>query len=391
MESENQSHEDIISRGVAECIHTESLKKKLSSQKTLRIKLGIDPTSPNIHLGRVIPLLKMRDFQKLGHTAVFIVGDFTGVIGDTSDKESERPMLTEETIKQNMDSYVKQVSKIIDMDNAEVHYNSTWLKKLNFNDVGELANHFSVADFIARDNIRRRLDVGKRVSLREVLYPLMQGYDSVAVHADVELGGVDQRFNLLAGRVLQEKAGLPVQDIIMTELIPGTDGRKMSSSWGNTINMLDTPHDMYGKIMSIPDMLLEQYFTLITRLLASTIQEALQGHPKDAKMILARTIVSLFSGDKEAQEAEDSFKHTFEKSEFPTDTLVVSVAAGTNLVSVLLEEGFVDSKSEYRRLVEGNAIMNMQSKQRITDFDFILKEPLRLRIGKHRFIEIKIK
>ena len=257
--------------------------------------------------------------------------------------------------------------------------------------MGELANHFSVADFIARDNIRRRLDVGKRGSLREVLYPLMQGYDSVAVHADVELGGVDQRFNLLAGRVLQEKAGLPVQDIIMTELIPGTDGRKMSSSWGNTINMLDTPHDMYGKIMSIPDMLLEQYFTLITRLLASTIQEALQGHPKDAKMILARTIVSLFSGDKEAQEAEDSFKHTFEKSEFPTDTLVVSVAAGTNLVSVLLEEGFVDSKSEYRRLVEGNAIMNMQSKQRITDFDFILKEPLRLRIGKHRFIEIKIK
>jgi tyrosyl-tRNA synthetase len=189
---------ELLTRGVAEVIDAASLRKKLLSGKKLRVKLGIDPTSPNLHLGRSVPLLKMRDFQELGHRVVFIVGDFTGVIGDTSDKESERPMLDAKTIKKNLATYIKQAGKIIDLKKAELHYNSEWLKKLTYHDVAEHANIFSIAEFIARENIKKRLDAQKRVSLREVLYPLMQGYDSIAVKADVELGGTDQRFNLLA-------------------------------------------------------------------------------------------------------------------------------------------------------------------------------------------------
>ena len=229
--------EELLSRGVAEVIDRERLKERLLRGEELRIKLGIDPTSPNLHLGRAVSILKMRDFQELGCKLVLIVGDFTGQIGDTSDKESERPMLGRDLIEENMRSYTEQLGKLIDLSKAEIHYNSTWLEKLGFDDIGEQADHFSVAEFIARENIKKRLDEGKRVSLREMLYPLMQGYDSVAVNADVELGGTDQRFNLLAGRRLQEAHGQSAQDILMTNLILGTDGRKMSSSWGNTINL----------------------------------------------------------------------------------------------------------------------------------------------------------
>src|SRR3990167_7492449 len=246
--------EEILTRGVSEVIGQKDLESKLASRTKLRVKLGIDPTSPDLHLGRSVPLLKMRDFQKLGHKAVMIVGDFTGVIGDTSDKDSERPMLDHLVIEENKKNYFTQVGKIIDLDQAELRYNSEWLESLTYREIGEHADQFSVADFIARENIKRRLDSGKRVSLREVLYPLMQGYESVAVNSDVELGGVDQRFNLLAGRTLQEHFKQEPQHVVMTTFpVEGTDGRKMSSSWGNTINFNDIPSDMYGKIMSVRD------------------------------------------------------------------------------------------------------------------------------------------
>src|SRR3990167_6841531 len=202
LNSNQQKIDEILTRGVDEVIDKGNLEKKLKSGKPLRIKLGIDPTSPDIHIGRAIPLLKLRDFQKLGHKIIFIVGDFTGVIGDTSDKDAERPMLSKKTVKENLKNYKAQVAKLIDVKKAEVVFNSKWLAKLDYNDVGEHADQFSLAEFIARENIRRRLDAGTRISLREVLYPLMQGYDSVAVKADVEVGGRDQRFNMLAGREL---------------------------------------------------------------------------------------------------------------------------------------------------------------------------------------------
>lgn len=198
----------------------------------------------------------------LGHNIILILGDFTGVIGDTSDKDSERPMLKNEQVKKNMESYIQQAGKIINLDECEIHYNSEWLGKLSYNELCEQADVFSLSDFISRENIKKRLDAGKRVSLRELLYPLMQGYDSVAIKADVEIGGTDQRFNLLAGRELQRHYGQEPQDIITNPLIEGLDGRKMSSSWGNTVNLFDSPNDMYGKIMSLKDEFIIKYFTL---------------------------------------------------------------------------------------------------------------------------------
>src|SRR3989344_9167268 len=237
IKADQQKIEQVLTRGVEEVIDKESLEKKLMSGKTLRIKLGIDPTSPNIHIGRAIPLLKLRDFQNLGHKVVFIIGDFTGIIGDTSDKESERPMLDAKTIKQNMRNYVAQAGKILDMRRCEVKYNSKWLKKLRFLDIANMANLFGLHEFSARDVIAKRMEAGKRVSYLEMMYPLMQGYDSVVVRADVELGGTDQRFNLLTGRELQRYYKQEPQDIITNPLVEGLDGRKMSSSWGNTINL----------------------------------------------------------------------------------------------------------------------------------------------------------
>lgn len=348
---------ELLSRGVAEVIDREHLTARLARGDKLRIKFGTDPTSPHLHLGRAVVLLKLRDLQKLGHTIVFIVGDFTGVIGDTSDKESERPMLTPEAVHVNMQTYLLQAGKILDIEHVEVHYNSEWLGKLTYKEIGEQADRFSVAEFIARENIRTRLDAGKRVSLREMLYPLMQGYDSVAVKADVELGGTDQRFNILAGRRLQEQYGQPPQDIILTNLILGTDGRKMSSSWGNTINLTDTPSDMFGKVMSIPDTLIVPYLIHCTRMpldeVTSLEHTILQGaNPRDAKMRLAREVVTLWHSSVHAHEAEEHFVTVFQKKERPDFIETKTIQQGTHsVIDLLCATGLATSKTEARKLV----------------------------------------
>jgi tyrosyl-tRNA synthetase len=368
--------EELLSRGVAEVIDRKKIEEKIASGKKLRVKLGIDPTSPNLHLGRSVPLLKMRDFQELGHQAVLIVGDFTGVIGDTSDKDSERPMLERETIDKNKQNYFSQIGKIIDLDKAELRYNSEWLEPLTYREIGEQAGQFSVADFIARDNIKRRLDEGKRVSLREMLYPLMQGYDSVAINADIELGGVDQRFNLLAGRTLQEHFGQEPQGIVTTTFpVMGLDGRKMSSSWGNTINFTDDPSDMYGKVMSMVDTEVKNYFEICTRVPMDEIVEIMSGHPKEAKMRLALEITKLYHGEEAAEKAQDNFNQTFTKGGVPEDIQTVQAPQGTPLVEVLIGSGLVSSKTEFNRLMKDGAIEE--------------KENGVYRIGKHRFLKIE--
>lgn len=360
MPSSDQKINELLTRGVEEIIGKEDLEAKLKAGKKLRVKLGIDPTSPNIHLGRSIPLLKLRDFQELGHQVVFIVGDFTGVIGDTSDKDSERPMLQQEKIAENMKTYVEQAGKIIDLEKAEIHYNSSWLGKLTYREIGEQADSFSVAEFIARDNIRRRLDAGTRVSLREMLYPLMQGYDSVAVKADVELGGTDQRFNLLAGRKLQEQYKQAPQSIIMGPLIEGTDGRKMSSSWGNTINLTAEPNDMFGKVMSLRDDLIIRYFNFVTRLPIAEIKECervLQSgaNPRDIKMKLGYELVKMYHSAEAAQAAQSSFISTFSKKEIP-DELPELKPSAYDTVTVLVEAKFVKSKSEARQVLDQGGV-----------------------------------
>jgi tyrosyl-tRNA synthetase len=385
--------DEVLTRGVEEVIVRKDLETKLKSGKKLRIKLGIDPTSPNIHIGRAIPLLKLRDFQELGHQVVFIVGDFTGVIGDTSDKDSERPMLSSKTIKENMKGYVDQAGKILDLSKCEIHYNSEWLGKLTYGEIGEQADCFSLSDFISRENIKKRLDVGTRVSLREVLYPLMQGYDSVAIRADVEIGGTDQKFNLLAGRRLQERHKQEPQNIVMNPLISGTDGRKMSSSWGNTINLKAEPNDMYGKVMSLSDIFIIQYFELTTRIPIEDIVEYKKQlengtNPKDLKMKLAYEIVKIYHGEKKAKEAEENFINTFQKKEIPEEMEEISGDTGELLSEVLVRNKILESKGEWRRLVLGNAVHDLDKNENIIDQNLKITENLRLKIGKKRFVKI---
>lgn len=379
--------DELLSRGVAEAIPTTgSLKKLLMGGKKLRIKLGVDPTGENIHLGNTVPLLKLRDFQELGHQVVFIVGDFTAVIGDTSDKESERPMLADDAIKKNMATWKTQVGKVLDLSKTEFRKNSEWLGKLTYREIGEHANIFSVADFIARDNIKRRLNVGKRVSLREVLYPLMQGYDSVAVKADVELGASDQRFNVLAGRPLQEHFGQTPQHCLLFSLMAGTDGEKMSKSRGNVINITDTPDDMFGRAMSMKDEVVKDFFVSATRVPLSKVEEILMKHPKEAKMALAKELVRMYHGEKAAHAALENFEKTFSKGEVPEGTLEISVE-GALKVSDLVRAGVVASNTEANRLLKDGAIRIAGSDEKVVDLATIQAGTV-LRIGKHRFLKI---
>jgi len=383
--------DEILTRGTSEAIDAKNLKKKLMSGKRLRVKLGIDPTSPNIHIGRSVVLLKLKDFQDLGHQVVLIIGDFTGMVGDTSDKDSERPMLSEKQIKENMKTYVKQAGKILDIKKAEIKYNSKWLKKLRFAEIGKLANKFSLGEFIARENIRKRLDEQKQVSLRELIYPLMQGYDSVAVKADVELGGTDQRFNLLAGRTIQGLYNQESQDILMTNLIAGTDGRKMSSSWGNTINLTDEPKEMFGKVMSISDDLIVTYFAHCTRVDLHKVREYEKQllsktiNPMDIKMELAFEITKIYWGEKGAKEGKSYFVSTFQQKNIP-DEIPEFKLAGTNVVDILFQTRLADSKGDAKRLIKQGAI-EINGKK-ITSIDEVVEKDSVIQKGKRFFVKI---
>lgn len=389
IDTDEDKIQELLTRGVEEVIHTETLAEKLRSGNQLRVKLGIDPTSPNLHIGRAVQLLKLKDFQDLGHQIVFIVGDFTGVIGDTSDKESERPMLTSAEIEENKKTYYDQIALLLDMDKVEFHNNSEWLAGLTYKEIGEHADRFSVADFIARDNIRKRLDAGKRVSLREVLYPLLQGYDSVAINADVEVGGTDQRFNLLAGRALQEHFGSTPQDIVMGPLINGLDGRKMSSSWGNTIPLTAEAEDMYGKVMRLVDDEIVNYFWVCTRVPKEQILEVEERirageNPRDVKMLLAKEIVTLYHDADAAQKAEEVFVAQFQKGDVPEAVPIISKPYIENIVT----QGIVASKSELKRLLTAGGVKDAETNERLEEIPESVERARTLKIGKRRFVTL---
>ncbi|MEN9551799.1 MAG: tyrosyl-tRNA synthetase, tyrosyl-tRNA synthetase [Candidatus Parcubacteria bacterium] len=385
--------DDILTRGVEDILTKEELRNNLLSGRQLRIKLGVDPTSAKIHLGRAIPLRKLREFQKLGHQVVFIVGDFTAQVGDASDKSDKRPMLTRAEIDENLKDYKNQVSKILDISKTEFVYNSDWLSKLSFEEVTKLAECFSVQQMLARRNFKERYDNGVEISLREFLYPIMQGYDSVAVRADVELGGFDQLFNLKAGRVMQDYFNQPKQNIITFQMLEGTDGRKMSSSWGNIISIVDDPYMMFGKVMSVHDDLLIKYFTLCTEINLEDIQDIqnqLDGgaNPKDIKMRLASEIVTLYHTEKDATLAKNSWIETFEKGGVPEIIPTFTIAEGEEIVDTLIKEGIVESKTAWRRLVDDKAVKDTETDQPITD-PKILATSITLKIGKKRFVRIE--
>lgn len=389
--SKSDKINELLTRGVEEIIDRSHFEKKLKRGTSLRIKLGIDPTSQNIHLGRSIPLLKLRDFQELGHQVILIIGDFTGVIGDTSDKESERPMLSENTVKENFKTYVAQASKILDTRSCEIYHNSKWLGKLGYMDISRQANMFSLNEFISRENISRRLQAGRRVSLRELLYPLMQGYDSVHVKADVEIGGTDQRFNLLAGRDMQRLYSQEPQDIITSPLIEGLDGRKMSSSFGNTINISDTPNNIFGKIMSLHDELIIRYFILLTRVDMAIINEYEHGlragdNPRDVKIKLAREIVRMYHSGEDARRAEEYFVRTFSQKETPKNVPQYT-PHNYDIISVLVETKLTPSKSEARRAIEQGGVKI--DGVVIHDIHFMVPQGSVVQKGKIKFIAIR--
>lgn len=387
----------LFQRNVDTIIDKSSLTAKIASGKKLRVKHGLDPTGKDIHIGRAVVLWKLREFQELGHKIVIIIGDYTAQIGDPSDKLEKRPFLAEKQIRENLKNYLPQIGKILDLEKTEVRRNSEWLSKLTFRDVSELADLFTIQQITERENFKVRLQKNEPVGLRETLYPLMQGYDSVAVKADLELGGTDQLFNLLAGRKIQEFYGQKSQDVMTTKMLIGTDGRKMSTSWGNVINIADRPNEMYGKVMAVRDELISEYFHLATdkpELEIQKLESELKagGNPKEIKEILAAAVVGRYYGAAEAKKAGAEFDKVFSKKEMPTEmpTLSLRGAPGRSLTltDLLLQAG-VPSKSEARRLITQKAV-KLNSK--------VLKDPAAiinieaddiLQIGKRRFFRLE--
>ncbi|TSD03165.1 MAG: tyrosyl-tRNA synthetase [Parcubacteria group bacterium Athens0714_16] len=396
IDTNSKKIEEILTRGVEEIFVLDDLKEKLNSGKKLRIKLGIDPTGPKIHIGRAVALRKLREFQNLGHTAVLIVGDFTAQIGDSSDKSEKRPMLNKKEIKKNLKDYKRQLGKIINLSQTEFKFNSKWLKKLKFQEIAELAESFSVQQMSNRRNFKDRLEKGQDVSLREFLYPLMQGYDSVMVRADVEIGGTDQLFNLKAGRIIQKKYGEKEQNILTLGMLEGTDGEKMSTTRGNVINITDEPNEIFGKIMSLKDELITKYFTLCTSLDLSEIEtikkeiENKEMNPRDAKIKLAREVVSIYHDKEKARKAEEYFINTFSKKEIPEDIQTIRASKGEKLSDILLKNGLVSSVSDFKRLIDSGAITNMSNNKKIEDYNYLITDTSIFKVGKHRFVKIEL-
>lgn len=380
-------------RGVEEIIPHQEFEKALKSGRKLRIKLGVDPSSPDIHLGHTIPLRILRQLQDMGHTVIFLIGDATARIGDPSGKNKTRPVLTNADIETNSKTYLDQVGKILDIKKAEIRHNSEWLDKLSFGDLLKLASNFTVAQLIERDDFKQRLDEGSELALHELLYPVMQAYDSVALESDVEFGGTDQRFNLLAGRALQKKLGQRPQAVFMTQLLVGLDGtNKMSKSLHNYIGVTDEPFDMYGKVMSLPDNLIAPYYELCTDIDLGVIAELVKtlaagASPRDSKASLAREIVRIYSGDKAALEAEAGWNKTYRDKQGPSKEQIETIKlTHKSLIDLLVKQGLVASKSDVRRLITSGGIrINGDA---VTDANMKLQADDLLNIGKTRFYKL---
>lgn len=377
---------EILTRGVEEVINKESLEGKLLSGKQLRIKLGIDPTAPGLHLGHTVVLRKMKAFQNLGHKIVLIIGDFTGRIGDPSSRDSARKPLLPKEIKENLKGYLAQAGKIIDIKKAEFKYNDRWFSKEK---IIELATVGTIQQMTERADFAKRIKSGNAVRLIETLYPLFQGYDSVEVRADVELGGTDQKFNLLAGRMLFRHYGKPEQDVIMLPLLEGTDGvKKMSKSTGNYIALNDTPQDMYGKLMAIPDNLIDKYIRLLTDLDGEKIGED-NSNPRDKKAVLAKEIVRMYHGEKEAQKAEDAFNKTF-RDKNPT-FIEYTVDESKIFYPELISKIAGISTSEAKRLIISGAVEINSGVDKDWKKDiYIDEEGIKIKVGKKVFIKVKL-
>jgi len=374
------------------------LEKSIAENRPLRIKMGADPSAPDLHLGHCVALNKLRDFQDCGHTVVFIIGDFTGMIGDPSGKSATRPQLTREQVMENAKSYQEQMFKVLDPERTEVHFNSEWFGAMTFDKVIRLSAHVTVAQLLARDDFSKRYKGNQPISLVEFLYPLVQAYDSVMIKADVEIGGTDQLFNLLLGREIQKVHGQDPQVVLTMPLLEGLDGvQKMSKSLGNYIAVNDTPTDTFGKTMSVSDDLMWRYFSLV-RCLPEEEVKALRDavdsgarHPREVKDVLGRRIVEKFHGADAGVEASAEFARVFSKNQLPTDIPEVTVSADPiGILTLMVQAGLAPSTSEARRLVKAGAVKIDDEK--VTDFRFEVqpKDGLIVKSGKRGFAKIKL-
>ncbi|MCU6795229.1 tyrosine--tRNA ligase [Paenibacillus sp. WQ 127069] len=396
-----------IRRGVVEIVPEDELKQKIIGSvvtgKPLKVKLGLDPSAPDIHIGHTVVLHKLRQFQQLGHQVQLIIGDFTGRIGDPTGKSETRKQLTEEDVKRNAETYQKQIYKILDADKTQLYYNSEWLGPMSFVDVVQLSAKVTVARMMERDDFSKRYATGQAIHVHEFFYPLMQGYDSVALKSDVELGGTDQKFNLLMGRTLQKEYGVTAQVTIMTPLLEGLDGvNKMSKSLGNYIGIDEEPNQIYGKAMSIPDELMPKYYELATSMSNEDLKLLQEGlldgkvHPRDAKMQLARTFVSMYHGEQAASEAQQHFVTVFQQRALPEDIEEFVVAADAmedgqiGIIKLLVTLGLSASNSEARRSIQQGGVKINEQKIEDLNINLTLQEDDIIQVGKRKFAKIKL-
>lgn len=387
--------QELLTRGVEKIIVKENLEKKLEQGEKLNLKFGIDPTGSQIHIGHMVVIRKLRAFQELGHTVTIIVGDYTARIGDPTGRDKMREPLTEKQVYDNLKTYKNQFGKILDPQKTKYIYQSEWFDKANLKDILEWAGIFTVQQMIDRDMYQRRLKKGHPIGLHEFLYPLMQGYDSVAIKADVEFGGRDQEFNLLIGRTMQEHFGQKPQDILTTKLLVGTDGRKMSKTYNNYISVTENPFNMFGKVMSAIDDVIIDYFILATDVPLEEIKKIERGiknktlNPKDAKARLAREIVSIYHGKKEAQKAQEEFEKVFKNKQKPSDMPKHKLKKSKyTLPELLLDSKLVKSKSEAKRIIEQKGV---RVNDKIMDDWKIEIEPKTgtiIQVGKRKFVKL---
>ena len=386
---------ETLKKNCVDLVSEEELLERLKEGRPLRVKLGVDPSRPDLHLGHAVVLRKLKQFQQLGHQIVLIIGDFTAMIGDPSGKSTTRPMLSREEVVENARSYAEQAFLILDREKTEIRYNNEWLGSMSFADVVKLAGKYTVARMLEREDFAKRYAEGTPISVSEFLYPLAQAYDSVAIQADVELGGTDQLFNLMVGRKIQEEYGLKSQIVMTMPIIEGTDGKlKMSKSYNNYVGLTDQPKDMYGKLMSIPDELIVKYARLLTDVnddLLKKMEEEIDKklvNPRDYKMWLAREIVKQFYGQEKAREAESYFVTVFQKKEMPDEMIEKTVERGQYNIVDLLNNLGIGTRSEIKRLIsqggvylDNNRIDNIKSSVEISNEHI-------LRVGKRLFIKI---
>lgn len=372
---------ELLTRGVENIVPRELAAKKLRSGERLRVYWGIDPTGTHIHLGHTLSLRKMKAFSDLGHEVILVIGSFTAMIGDPTGRDAARAPLTKEQVEENFKDYKRQAQKVLDFSKISIRRNGDWLAPLTFSDIVKLASNFTVQQMLKRDMFQRRLQDDKPISLHEFLYPVMVGYDSAVLDVDCELGGSDQEFNMLAGRHMQQAMGKRDKFVLTTKLLEGTDGRKMSKSFNNCVYLDDAPSDMYGKLMSVKDELLPVYFECVTNIPMGEVEEILKGHPKEAKMRLAREIVMMYHSKAAAEKAEADWTNTFSGGGVPED---VPTVAGGKLRDIVKDI----STSELRRLVDQGAISSVVSGTKIESIDAEIKNDT-LRIGKYRFLKVE--